>query len=143
MTGVYSPGTVARSKAPARALERIANHLTAPDSTLAFFFHCHTGMKSHHSIKLHLKPSYWNARKKIYLYRHAYTERQVDRINIVFYRRSSKENRNSIEWPCSDCMKPFFCILHDIWHFLMQKTIQLAHRGVSQHCDSSCSRSGA
>lgn len=92
MTGVYSPGTVARSKVPARALERIANHLTAPDSTLAF--RCHTGMKSH-SIKLHLKPSYWNARKKIYLNRHDYTEWQVNTKNIVYYRCCSKENRIS------------------------------------------------
>lgn len=38
----------------------------SPHSTLAFF-RCHTGMKSHHSIKLHLKPSSGNARKKMYL----------------------------------------------------------------------------
>lgn len=56
MTGVYSPGMVARLKAHARVLERIANHLTAPDSTLAFF-RCHTGMKYRCSITLHLKPS--------------------------------------------------------------------------------------
>lgn len=83
MTGVYSPGTLARSKAPARALERIANHLTAPDSTLAFF-RCHTAMKYHHSIKLYLKPSTGNARKKIYLYRQPYTPRLVDRHDIEY-----------------------------------------------------------
>lgn len=134
MTGAYSPGTVARSKAPARALERIANHLTTPDSTLAFL-RCRTGMKYHHSIKLHLKPSSGNARKKIYLYWHAYTDRQVDRQNIQYIRCSSKENQNITEWQCSECMRLFFfflclffCILHEVWHFLVQKILQLAQR---------------